>query len=146
MLLQQETSLGTLTYSKQIIDQIIQKAFEQVKGKLWLANYRGGVSDVLIKLGGFESIAEKKVEVKDGALFITLYVVSRIGESIIENGEIVMRSIMRDVTQQLELPLTNIELFLTGSVSKGKRVVKRELRMDLVDLLNNTRTLHEKDQ
>lgn len=146
MLLKQNTTLGTLTYSRQIIDQIIQKAFEEVAGSLWLANYRGGVSDVLVRLGGFESIAETKVEDRDGKLYILLYVVSRIGESITENGEIVMRSILRDVTEQLELPVDNIEIQVTGSVSKGKRMVRRDLRMNLRDLMNNRKMLYEKDQ
>ncbi len=146
MLLKQNTTLGTLTYSRQIIDQIIQKAFEEVKGRLWLANYRGGVSDVLVRLGGFESIAETRVEDHDGKLYILLYVVSRIGESITENGDIVMRRILSDVTEQLELPIDNIEIQVTGSVSKGKRMVRRDLRMNLRDLMNNRKMLYEKDQ
>ena len=51
MLTQSNNSFGALTISRQIIDQIIEHAFESVEGNLWLANYKGAVSDVLVKIG-----------------------------------------------------------------------------------------------
>ena len=70
MLTQSNNSFGALTISRQIIDQIIEHAFESVEGNLWLANYKGAVSDVLVKIGGFDAIAEKKVEMRDGMLYV----------------------------------------------------------------------------
>ncbi|MBR5980701.1 MAG: Asp23/Gls24 family envelope stress response protein [Firmicutes bacterium] len=137
MLTQSNNSFGALTISKQIIDQIIEHAFESVEGKLWLANYKGAVSDVLVKIGGFDAIAEKKVEMHDDKLYIKLYVISRLGESIAENCGIVMQRIARDVTEMLELPLDNIEIAVTGTVSKNKNIVKRDLTLDLREMLNN---------
>ena len=137
MLTQSNNSLGALTISRQIIDQIVEHAFESVEGKLWLANYKGAVSDVLVKIGGFDAIAEKKVEMRDDRLYIKLYVISRLGESIAENCGIVMQRIARDVTEMLELPLDNIEIAVTGTVSKNKNIVKRDLTLDLREMLNN---------
>ena len=137
MLTQSNNSLGALTISRQIIDQIVEHAFESVEGKLWLANYKGAVSDVLVKIGGFDAIAEKKVEMHDDKLYIKLYVISRLGESIAENCGIVMQRIARDVTEMLELPLDNIEIAVTGTVSKNKNIVKRDLTLDLREMLNN---------
>ena len=137
MLTQSNNSLGALTISRQIIDQIVEHAFESVDGKLWLANYKGAVSDVLVKIGGFDAIAEKKVEMHDDRLYIKLYVISRLGESIAENCGIVMQRIARDVTEMLELPLDNIEIAVTGTVSKNKNIVKRDLTLDLREMLNN---------
>ena len=97
MLTQIKDNMGTLTVSRQIIDQIIEHAFEPLEGKLWLANYRGAVSDVLVKLGGFDAIAEKKVEMHGDKLFIRLYVVSRLGESITENCVLVMQRKLREL-------------------------------------------------
>ena len=110
MLTQYNNQFGALTVSKQIIDQIVEHAFESVEGRLWLANYKGAVSDVLVKIGGFDAIAEKKVEMNDGKLYLRLYVVSRLGESIAENCGTVMERIARDVTEMLEIPLDNIEI------------------------------------
>ena len=136
MLTQSNNSFGALTISRQIIDQIIEHAFESVEGNLWLANYKGAVSDVLVRIGGFDAIAEKKVEMRDGMLYIRLYVVSRLGESITENCGLVMERIARDVTEMLELPLGNIEIAVTGTVSKNKNIVKRDLTLDLHEMVN----------
>ena len=137
MLTQYHNSFGALTVSRQIIDQIVEHAFQSVEGKLWLANYKGGVSDVLVKIGGFDSIAEKKVEMREDKLFIRLYAVSRLGESITENCGTVMRRIAKDVTELLEVPLDNIEIVVTGTVSKNRNIVRRDLTLDLRDMLNN---------
>ena len=137
MLTQYHNTFGALTVSRQIIDQIIEHAFESVEGSLWLANYKGAVSDVLVKIGGFDAIAEKKVEMRGDKLFIRLYVVSRLGESITENCGIVMERIARDVTEMLEVPLDNIEILLTGTVSKNRNIVKRDLTMDFREMLNS---------
>ena len=136
MLTQSNNSFGALTISRQIIDQIIEHAFESVEGNLWLADYKGAVSDVLVRIGGFDAIAEKKVEMRDGMLYIRLYVVSRLGESITENCGLVMERIARDVTEMLELPLGNIEIAVTGTVSKNKNIVKRDLTLDLHEMVN----------
>ncbi len=136
-------TIGTLTISKQIIDQIIEHAFAPLEGKLWLANYRGAVSDVLVKLGGFDSIAEKKVEMHGDKLFIRLYVVSRLGESITENCVQVMQCIAKDVTQLLEIPLDNIEVKITGTVSKNNNIVKRDLSLDFRQMLNERKITYE---
>ncbi len=137
MLTQYNNQYGALTISRQIIDQIIEHAFRSVEGRLWLANYRGTVSDVLVKIGGFDAIAEKRVEMRDGKLFLRLYVVSRLGESITENCGLVMERIARDVTEMLEVPLDNIEVLVTGAVSKNMKLVKRDLALDFRDMLNN---------
>ncbi|MBQ6295099.1 MAG: Asp23/Gls24 family envelope stress response protein [Firmicutes bacterium] len=136
MLTQSNNNFGALTISRQIIDQIIEHAFESVEGNLWLANYKGAVSDVLVKIGGFDAIAEKKVEMRDGMLYVRLYVVSRLGESITENCGLVMERIARDVTEMLELPLGNIEIAVTGTVSKNRNIVKRDLTLDLHEMVN----------
>ena len=136
MLTQSNNSFGALTISRQIIDQIIEHAFESVEGNLWLANYKGAVSDVLVKIGGFDAIAEKKVEMRDGMLYVRLYVVSRLGESITENCGLVMERIARDVTEMLELPLGNIEIAVTRTVSKNRNIVKRDLTLDLHEMVN----------
>lgn len=136
MLTQSNNSFGALTISRQIIDQIIEHAFESVEGNLWLANYKGAVSDVLVRIGGFDAIAEKKVEMRDGMLYVRLYVVSRLGESITENCGLVMERIARDVTEMLELPLGNIEIAVTGTVSKNRNIVKRDLTLDLHEMVN----------
>ena len=136
MLTQSNNGFGALTISRQIIDQIIEHAFESVEGNLWLANYKGAVSDVLVKIGGFDAIAEKKVEMRDGMLYVRLYVVSRLGESITENCGLVMERIARDVTEMLELPLGNIEIAVTGTVSKNRNIVKRDLTLDLHEMVN----------
>ena len=122
MLTQSNNSFGALTISRQIIDQIIEHAFESVEGR--------------IDLGGFDAIAEKKVEMRDGMLYVRLYVVSRLGESITENCGLVMERIARDVTEMLELPLGNIEIAVTGTVSKNRNIVKRDLTLDLHEMVN----------
>ena len=137
MLTQYDNTYGALTVSRQIIEQIIEHAFTYVEGGLWIANYKGAVSDVLVKIGGFDAIAEKKIEMREDKLFIRLYVVSRIGESITENCGLVMTRIARDVTEMLEVPLDNIEIVLTGIVSKNLNIVKRDQTMDMRGMLNS---------
>ena len=137
MLTQFQNNLGSLTVNKQIIDQIIEHAFEPLEGRFWLANYRGGVSDVLLRIGGFESIAEKKVQMRQDRLYIRLYVVSLLGESLTENCALVMKRIARDVTEMLEVPLYNIEVVVTGVISRKKNIVRRDLTFDFLTMLNS---------
>ena len=146
MLTQYDNSFGALTISRQIIDQIIEHAFAAVEGRLWLANYKGAVSDVLVRIGGFDAIAEKKVEMRDDKLFVRLYAVSQLGESITENCGIVMKAIARDVTEMLEVDLDNIEIVVTGTVSKNRNIVRRELTMDFRDMLNNRKIVYEQNR
>ncbi len=143
MLTQFQNNYGALTISRQIVEQIIDHAFDPMEGKLWLANYRGAVSDVLVRIGGFDSIAEKKVEMRDDKLFIRLYVVSQLGESITENCALVMQRIAQDVTQLLELPLENIEVVVTGTVSRNRNIVRRDRTLDLRSMLNDRRITYE---
>ncbi len=141
MLTQFTNNYGSLTISRQIIDQIVEHAFDSVEGRLWLANYRGAVSDVLVKIGGFDAIAEKKVEMREDKLFIRLYVVSQLGESITENCGIVMQRIAKDVTEMLEMPLDNIEVVVTGAVSRNRNLVKRDVTLDFRDLVNRRKVI-----
>lgn len=143
MLIQVNNPIGTLTVRRQIIDQIIEHAFEPLEGKLWLANYRGTVSDVLVKIGGFDSIAEKKVEMHEDKLFIRLYVVIRLGESITECCGRVMQCIAKDVTELLEIPLDNIEVIVTGTVSKNNNIARRDLSMNFRQMLNDRKIIYE---
>ncbi len=141
MLTQFTNNYGSLTISRQIIDQIVEHAFDSVEGRLWLANYRGAVSDVLVKIGGFDAIAEKKVEMREDKLFIRLYVVSQLGESITENCGLVMQRIAKDVTEMLEMPLDNIEVVVTGAVSRNRNLVKRDVTLDFRDLVNRRKVI-----
>ena len=137
MLTQLQNQFGALTIRNQAVDQIIEHAFESVSGKLWLANYKGAVSDVLFRIGGFDAIAEKKVEMREDKLFIRLYAVALLGESIQENCCLVMEHIAKDVTELLEIPLDNIEVVVTGTVSRNRNIARRDLTFNLRDMLNS---------
>lgn len=142
MLTRIPNSMGVITYSRQIIDQIIDNAFESVRGRLWLANYRGAVSDMLVKLSGFDSIAEKRVEMREGGLYIKLFVVIRLGESMTGSCDKVMKDIADDVTGLLELPLDNIEVAVTGTVSKNNNIARRDVLLNYRDALNSRRKVY----
>ena len=83
------------------------------------------------------------MELHGDKLFIRLYVVSRLGESITENCVLVMQCIAKDVTQLLELSLENIEIRITGTVSKNNNIARRDLSLDLRQMLNDRKITYE---
>ncbi len=135
---------GSISYDKAIIEQIINRAVDRQDGKIMLVNYRGGVSDLLIKIGASSAIIpDKDIQMRPGGLFIKLYVIVRIGESIRKSSGRLMNAIAADITGLLEIPLDNIEIEITGTFSKNMHIAKRQIVLIYRDMLNSELSTHD---
>ena len=119
---------GIISFDETLIDQTVQEALRPFRGSVWLANYKGPSSDWMILLGNYESMAEKRVSMSDKGVFVRLYLLIRIGTSISEVANSLCSFIADVITGQLQLPLDNVEVVVTGMVSKN--AVKRDIRFD----------------
>ena len=128
MLTRVSNEKGIISYDEALIDQIVQEALRPYKGSVWLARYKGPSSDWMILLGNYESMAEKKVQMTDRGVFVRLYLLIKIGTSISEVSKSICSFIAQVSTGQLQLPLDNVEVVVTGMVSKN--AVKRDIRYD----------------
>lgn len=134
MLHREVNKMGAITINRAVVDEMIADAFEPYKDKAWLAHYKGTVSDVRIRMGNYDALADKVVKMTDKGIFIRLYVLLRFGASINEVTAGIMENLASSLMQYLELPINNIEVVVTGMLSKN--VVRRDIHMDYRTLLN----------
>ncbi len=134
---------GSISYDKAIVEQIITQAVERQDGSIMLVNYRGGVSDLLLKIGASAAIPDKDIEMRPAGIFIKLYVIVRIGDSIRRSCGKLMNAIASDITGMLELPLDNIEIEITGTFSKSMHIAKRQILLVYRDMLNSELSTHD---
>ena len=130
--------IGAISINKAVIDEIIADAIRPYEGKAWLGNYKGTVSDVKVRLGNFDSLAETVVKMTEKGLFIRLYVMMRFGQSINEITAGIMDNLAFSLMEYVELPMYNIEIIITGMLSKN--IAKRNIKMDYRTLLNTRPT------
>jgi len=126
---------GAISVDRAVIDGWIDQIFKKTADRAWLAHYKGGVSDVMIRIGNFDALAEKVVEMTDRGLYIRLYIILRFGCSISETSAEIMDRLAYYLTEYLELPIDNIEIVVTGVASKN--IAKRHVVTDYRSLLNS---------
>ncbi len=134
MLYTEVNHIGAISIDQAVVEEMIDDAFRSCGDLAWLANYKGGVSDVMIRLRNYDALAEKVVKMTEKGLFIRLYIMLRFGSSIGEVTTRIMDRLAFSLMTYLELPIDNIEVIVTGMVSKN--VAKRNIRTDYRTLLN----------
>ena len=135
MLYREVNHIGAVSINHSVVDEMIADAFLSCEDKAWLANYQGAVSDVTIRLRNYDALAEKVVNMSEKGIFIRLYIMLRFGSSISEVTAGIMDRLAYSILEYLELPIDNIEVVVTGILSKN--VAKRNIRVDYRTLLNN---------
>ena len=136
MLTRVNNEKGIISYDEALIDQIVQEALRPYKGQVWLAHYKGSSSDLTILLGSYESLAEKLVKMTERGVFVRLYLLIKIGTSISEASRSICFFVADAIRNQLQLPLDNVEIVVSGMVSKN--AVKRDIRFDYRSLAAET--------
>lgn len=137
MLYREVNQLGALSINKAVIEEIIADSLRPYENRVWLAHYKGTVSDMMVRLGNFDALSDALVEMTEKGLFIRLYVMMRFGLSINDTTAEIMDNLVSSLLEYVEIPIYNIEIVLTGMLSKN--VAKRNIVMDYRTLLN-TRT------
>jgi uncharacterized alkaline shock family protein YloU len=135
MLYREVNHIGAVSINHSVVDEMIADAFIACEDKAWLANYKGAVSDMTIRLRNYDALAEKVVKMTEKGIFVRLYIMLRFGSSISEVTAGIMDRLAFSMLEYLELPIDNIEVIVTGILSKN--VAKRNIRMDYRTLLNN---------
>ena len=113
---------------------MIARGIRPYRGKVWIANYKGiQTDDWMIALGNIGALAEKKISLDDdGKVFVRVYLVIRIGTSIRDAAGSIIDSVVRGVTSQLQLELSDVEVRVTGMMSPKGKVVKRNIVISYV--------------
>ncbi len=135
MLKRIQNERGAVSIDENIISDMIARGIRPYRGKVWIANYKGiQTDDIMIALGNIGAMAEKKISLdEDGKVFVRVYLVIRIGTSIRDVAGSLIESILRGVTEQLKLELSDVEIIITGMMSPKGKVVKRHIVISYVN-------------
>ncbi|MBR0139559.1 MAG: Asp23/Gls24 family envelope stress response protein [Firmicutes bacterium] len=129
MLAKENNENGLISLNSILLEQIIHKALEPYKGKVWLANYKGSASDTLFKLGGFDALAEKEVVNDEKGLYVKLYLVLSFGTSIGSTCRDIIFSIDEAAGSMLQLKVWDVAVQVTGVYSK--KIAQRDISYSL---------------
>ena len=134
MLKRIQNERGAVSIDENIISDMIARGIRPYRGKVWIANYKGiQTDDWMIALGNIGALAEKKISLDDdGKVFVRVYLVIRIGTSIRDAAGSIIDSVVRGVTSQLQLELSDVEVRVTGMMSPKGKVVKRNIVISYV--------------
>ena len=134
MLKRIQNERGAVSIDENIISDMIALGIRPYRGKVWIANYKGiQTDDWMIALGNIGALAEKKISLDDdGKIFVRVYLVIRIGTSIRDAAGSIIDSVVRGVTSQLQLELSDVEVRVTGMMSPKGKVVKRNIVISYV--------------
>ena len=134
MLKRIQNERGAVSIDENIISDMIARGIRPYRGKVWIANYKGiQTDDWMIALGNIGALAEKKISLDDdGKVFVRVYLVIRIGTSIRDAAGSIIDSVVRGVTSQLKLELSDVEVRVTGMMSPKGKVVKRNIVISYV--------------
>ncbi|MCF0150367.1 MAG: Asp23/Gls24 family envelope stress response protein [Firmicutes bacterium] len=131
MLAREKNEFGYISLNNALLEQIIDHALKKHSDNARLANYNGNGAEPVWMLIGLDNMAEKEVVVDENGVFIRLYLVIRFGQSISGICEDMIASIRNDIVDLLQLPVKNIEIVVTGVISK--RIAKRNIVFRLYD-------------
>ena len=120
---------GAVTYSKNIIDQVIREAFTPFKANCWGGRYAGQASDAMFRLNMLDAPGSKEVSWSDAGVYVKLYVIVRLGTHIRSTLEGIISSLADEISGTLELPIDNIVVNVTA-VAASKGFVKRDITLD----------------
>ncbi len=129
MLAKDKNEYGFISINSILLDQIIHKALEPYRGKVWLADYKGPSSDTLFRLGGFDALAEKEVVNDEKGLYIKLYLVLSFGTSISTACRDIIFSIADAAESMLQVEVRDVAVQVTGVYSK--KIAQRDISYSL---------------
>ena len=127
---------GAVTYSKNIIEQVIREAFTPFKANCWGGKYTGQGADAMFRLNMLDAPGVKELSWSEAGVFVKLYVIVRIGTPIRSTLEDIVNSIAREITGTLELPIDNIVVNVTA-VAGSKGFLKRDITLDYNGVYSN---------
>ena len=135
MLKRIQNERGAVSIDENIISDMIARGIRPYSGNAWIANYKGiQTDDWMIALGNIGALAEKKISLdEDGKVFVRVYLVMRIGYSIKDVCQSIIDSVKRGVEEQLRMELGDVEIFITGMMSPKGKVVKRNIKVSLLN-------------
>ena len=139
MAIRVKTEYGVVSYGNPLFYKTIDDALAPFKGEVFLANYRGAFMDALVEAKQFTWLAERHVSASSKGVFIKIFVMIKFGVSISKTTSAILNSIASELTSIYELPIDDIEIVVTGVISK--KVAKRDIHIRYRDLLANKNVL-----
>lgn len=127
---------GAVTYSKNIIEQVIREAFTPFKANCWGGKYTGQGADAMYRLNMLDAPGVKEVSWTDAGVYVKLYVIVRLGTHIRGTLEEIIAAMAEEITETLELPIDNIVVNVTA-VAGSKGFSKRDITLDYHGVYTN---------
>ena len=127
MLYKLDTQEGQISLDKNIAIQVIEEQISQFRGKVWIANYKGSVVNFMSRLGTMDFLDAVDITLDEKGLSVRIYLVIRFGTSIRMVTQKLIADIRRELERTLELPVKEITVAVTGTLSK--HIVRRNIEI-----------------
>ena len=118
MLYKEKNEYGIISLDEILIEQIINDALAPYKGSVYLAYYRGTVSDIFIRMGNFKAMEEKIVRLTEDGLYVKLFLMVKLGTPLRSTLEDIVQSVARRIKEELEIEVDNVVAVVTAMYSK----------------------------
>ena len=126
MLYQETNEYGVISIDNTFLNQIIRESLKPYEGKAWKANYKGKSSDIFIKLGQIEALADQEIKESERGIYIKIYLIVKFGISLGAVTGAIINNIADVLKNDLELEIDDIEVVITAMMM-NKNIVKRDI-------------------
>ena len=126
MLHQETNEYGVISIDNTFLNQIIRESLKPYEGKAWKANYKGKTSDIFIKLGNMDALADQVIKESDKGIYIKVYLIVKFGVSLGAVTGSIINNLADVLENDLELKVDNIDIVITAMMM-NKNVVKRDI-------------------
>ncbi len=120
------TDYGVITINRSAVEDLIEEALLPWKGSVFECNYRDQSQEMIIRLAGYQSYRDTKIEELDGGIFIRMPIVMKFGLSIKDVTGSIIESLAGQLRTCLGFEVTGIEVRVTGMIYKGG-ITKRNI-------------------
>ncbi len=128
MLTQIENEYGVITLNELLVEQIVDDALLPFRGRVWCAHYRGPASALVLRVSGIEALKHREIRQTEKGIYIKVYLIFRFGVPMRSTCSRILDYIGDQIENCLELSVDNIELQITGTLSR--KVARRSISFD----------------
>lgn len=118
MLYKVDTKEGQITLDRYAAAQIVEEQISQFRGKVWITNSKGAIGGFMNRLSGRSDLDDLEISMDKDGIFVRVYLVIRFGVSIRMVSERLLADIRKALEDCTELPVSEVNLVVTGTLSK----------------------------
>jgi len=123
-----ETSVGSISVTKNVIGRIVVQSVNKFDGIVKISNHKGKVPQSTKKIGGDTTINNIEITFGDNGLDIRVFVVMNFGTSIGKVTNELIEEIYEKIKDYTDIAPNSVAVIVTGVLSK-KQMVRRNIEV-----------------